>query len=37
VWVVSVRGPARSIVADLSGARLVATSAGRSLWVNAIR
>ena len=37
VWVVSVRTPARSVVADLPGARLLAVSGGRSLWVNEIR
>jgi hypothetical protein len=34
VWVVSVRSPERSMVAGLPGARLVATSGGRWLWVN---
>ena len=37
VWVVSVRSPARSVVADLPGARLLGVSGGRSLWVNEIR
>jgi 4-amino-4-deoxy-L-arabinose transferase-like glycosyltransferase len=37
VWVVSVRSPARSVVADLPAARLLGVSAGRSLWVNEIR
>ena len=34
VWVVSVRSPERSMVAGLPGARLVAASGGRWLWVN---
>jgi hypothetical protein len=34
VWVVSVRAPAASVVAGLPGARLVAASGGRWLWVN---
>jgi 4-amino-4-deoxy-L-arabinose transferase-like glycosyltransferase len=34
VWVVSVRSPARSVVATLPGARLLRASAGRWLWVN---
>ena len=34
VWVVSVRSPARSVVAGLPGARLVAAAGGRWLWVN---
>jgi 4-amino-4-deoxy-L-arabinose transferase-like glycosyltransferase len=34
VWLLSVRGPERTVVARLPGARLVAASAGRSLWVN---
>jgi len=37
VWVVSVRSPGRSVVAGLPGARLLDTSAERSLWVNEIR
>jgi Dolichyl-phosphate-mannose-protein mannosyltransferase len=37
VWVVSVRSPARSVVADLPGARLLGVSGGRSLWMNEIR
>src|SRR3989475_7658570 len=36
VWVVSVRAPGASVVARLPGARLVAASGGRWLWVNAI-
>ena len=34
VWVVSVRSPERSMVAGLPGARLVAATGGRWLWVN---
>jgi len=37
VWVVSVRSPARSLVADLPGARLLAVTGGRALWVNELR
>ncbi len=37
VWVVSVRSPGRSVVADLPGARLLGVSGGRALWVNEIR
>ena len=37
VWVVSVRSPARSMVADLPGARLLGVAGGRALWVNEIR
>ena len=37
VWVVSVRSPARSLVADLPGARLLAVAGGRALWVNELR
>jgi hypothetical protein len=37
VWVVSVRSPARSVVAALPGARLLEVRGGRSLWVNEIR
>ena len=37
VWVVSVRSPARSVVADLPGARLLAVTGGRALWVNELR
>src|SRR5207249_11840941 len=36
VWVVSVRAPAASVVARLPGARLVAASGGRWLWVNSV-
>jgi len=37
VWVVSVRSPARSLVADLPSARLLAVTGGRALWVNELR
>ncbi|HKQ62309.1 MAG TPA: hypothetical protein VJS92_13540, partial [Candidatus Polarisedimenticolaceae bacterium] len=37
VWVVSVRSPGRSMIADLPGARLLGVSGGRALWVNEIR
>src|SRR5206468_10737394 len=37
VWVVSVRSPARSVVAGLPAARLLGVSGGRSLWMNEIR
>ena len=37
VWVVSVRSPGRSVIADLPGARLLGVSGGRTLWVNEIR
>ena len=37
VWVVSVRSPGRSVIADLPGARLIGVSGGRTLWVNEIR
>jgi len=37
VWVVSVRSPARSVVSDLPGARLLAVTGGRALWVNELR
>jgi 4-amino-4-deoxy-L-arabinose transferase-like glycosyltransferase len=36
-WVVSVRSPARSVVAGLPAARLLGVSGGRSLWMNEIR
>src|SRR5207247_948107 len=36
VWVVSLRAPGASVVPRLPGARLVAASGGRWLWVNAI-
>lgn len=34
VWVVTTRGPGRSLVTGLPGARLVAAGGGRWLWVN---
>lgn len=34
VWLVTTRDPARSLVATLPGARLVAAAGGRWLWVN---
>jgi 4-amino-4-deoxy-L-arabinose transferase-like glycosyltransferase len=37
IWVVSVRSPGHSLVADLPGARLLAVAGGRALWVNEIR
>jgi 4-amino-4-deoxy-L-arabinose transferase-like glycosyltransferase len=37
VWVVSVRSPAHSLVAELPGARLLGVAGGRALWVNEIR
>ena len=37
IWVVSVRSPAHSLVADLPGARLLGVAGGRALWVNEIR
>jgi hypothetical protein len=37
VWVVSVRSPAHSLVADLPGAHLLGVAGGRALWVNEIR
>lgn len=37
VWVVSVRSPARGVVAGLPAARLLGVSGGRSLWVNELR
>jgi hypothetical protein len=37
VWVVSVRSPAHSLVADLPGAHLLGVAGGRALWVNGIR
>jgi len=37
VWVVSVRSPGHSLVADLPGARLLGVGGGRTLWVNGIR
>jgi 4-amino-4-deoxy-L-arabinose transferase-like glycosyltransferase len=37
VWVVSVRSPGHSVVADLPGARLLGVGGGRALWVNEIR
>jgi 4-amino-4-deoxy-L-arabinose transferase-like glycosyltransferase len=37
IWVVSVRNPRHSMVADLPGARLLGVAGGRALWVNEIR
>jgi 4-amino-4-deoxy-L-arabinose transferase-like glycosyltransferase len=37
VWVVSVRSPARSVVAGFPAARLLGVSGGRALWMNEIR
>jgi hypothetical protein len=34
VWLVTVRAPARSVAAELPGARLVAEAGGRRLYVN---
>src|SRR5439155_371834 len=36
VWVVSLRAPGASVVTRLPGARLVAASGGRWLWVNSV-